>query len=361
MDIRGLFGGKSSTAAGGKKKTAGDDAVYYYGRQLSGVDHIVYSQLVLGLKKMEPKIGLYGGDFDSVSRISQLVLADHPEIFWFAGAGQVTQKGSQLFFSPFYTMSEGVKNSRQKQLEQAAKSFKRSVRGRKTSYDRLEAAFTWLVKNTTYVDGAPDNQNICSVFLNHKSVCAGYAKSLQYLLQSVGIECLYVWGDVIGKGRHGWNIVNLDGAYYQTDVTLGDRSFSDGTSVGNGLPAELEAEYGYMCMTDEEARRDRIENVTELGVTLPACISTAMNYYRRNNLFFAGGAQGAWINMEQRLSKGQTSWCYQFASEYEYDMFLQDIDGGRFTDLALRHLKKNRVSTCTSSIPSLYVVIGWVR
>ena len=184
----------------------------------------------------------------------------------------MSQRGSSFSFQPKYTISRETKQEREARIRRVVSEFLESTRRCRTDVECLEAAFNYLVKNVSYVDGCIDNQNICSALLNHKSVCAGYSKSLQYLMQKMGKECLFISGITAKKGRHAWNIVKLGGKYYHTDVTFGDRSFSDGTMVGAGLPAELEAEYAYLCMSDEEALRER-RITMKAGIRLPACTS----------------------------------------------------------------------------------------
>lgn len=59
------------------------------------------------------------------------------------------------------------------------------------------------------------------LMVNHVGVCSGYAYSMKYLLNKVGIECEVVTG--YGNGEaHGWNIVKIDGKYYYVDTTWDD-------------------------------------------------------------------------------------------------------------------------------------------
>ena len=53
-----------------------------------------------------------------------------------------------------------------------------------------------MYKRQDYDDAAEDNQNICSVFIGKKSVCAGYSKAMQYLMEKQGLFCTYVTGEV---------------------------------------------------------------------------------------------------------------------------------------------------------------------
>ncbi len=66
---------------------------------------------------------------------------------------------------------------------------------------------------------------------NPKSaVCDGYTLAYEYLLQKSGIPCIMVAGhagdDRTGAGSHSWNLVQLDGDWYEVDVTWDDLSLS---------------------------------------------------------------------------------------------------------------------------------------
>lgn len=61
-------------------------------------------------------------------------------------------------------------------------------------------------------------RNLKNGLLEGKCVCAGYADILRNALAMVNIESQYVTGDV-GKERHAWNKVKLDGVWYNSDPT----------------------------------------------------------------------------------------------------------------------------------------------
>lgn len=55
--------------------------------------------------------------------------------------------------------------------------------------------------------------------VNRISVCEGYALTYKYLLNQAGIECLMVKSEAM---NHAWNLIQLNGKYYQVDVTWDD-------------------------------------------------------------------------------------------------------------------------------------------
>ena len=99
-------------------------------------------------------------------------------------------------------------------------------------FDKVLAVHNYMVLNTRYNEDHYNNNAVtfedCDayhVLKNHTGVCSGYALATQALLNRAGVECIYVTGDA-GSGNdwggHAWNIVNIDGKYYQLDVTWDD-------------------------------------------------------------------------------------------------------------------------------------------
>ena len=140
-----------------------------------------------------------------------------------------------------------------------------------------------MIANTEYVMESEDNQNICSVFLNEKSVCQGYAKAAQYLLKRLGMTAILISGTVGDGQDHAWNIVQIDGVYYHVDVTWGDASYVSGgeSKKENGIIPRIN--YEYLCVPDKQLlRTHRIIYEVEL----PECNSMEANYYVMEGAYF---------------------------------------------------------------------------
>ena len=137
--------------------------------------------------------------------------------------------------------------------------------------ERERAIHDYICKNTTYDESAPYNQSAYSVIVLHRSVCAGYSRAFQYLMNRSGLTCYYVTGtttdsSIAGEdGAHSWNIVYLDGEYYNIDVL-----WDDTASETYG-----ELVYPFFNLTDSEfIYHARVE----MALKLPKCTGTQYKY-----------------------------------------------------------------------------------
>ena len=106
-----------------------------------------------------------------------------------------------------------------------------------------------------YDMNAPYNQVAYSAIENGRTVCAGYARAFQLLMIELGIPCYYCTG--YAGEDHAWNIIKLDGRYYNVDVTWDDTD---------------PLTYDYFNKTDAEFSGTHVR--TGLSVYLPACTGT---------------------------------------------------------------------------------------
>lgn len=270
-----------------------DEASVYAYNSLTDMEQIWYRDMeeILGTFGMERKISRAcletGLDEADVDRIFQCVLNDHPELFYVEGYSYVRHtrgdKTTSIVFSGCYSMDFDTAVERKSQIEAAAEDILAGVSEDASDYEKVKYVYETLIRNTDYQLDSPDNQNIYSVFINHVSVCQGYAKATQYLLDKLGIGCSLVLGTVDTGEGHAWNLVKLDDSYYYVDTTWGDASYQTDGEEEFQKYVIPEINYDYLCVTTAELLRT---HTLSGQLPMPLCDATENNYYVREGALF---------------------------------------------------------------------------
>lgn len=234
------------------------------------------------------KEGLEAGlDEQCIDDIFQCVMNDHPEIFYVDGYSYSKyMRGDRVVgisFSGTYNMKRDEAEFRKKVIEAYAQEFLSGIPEGASEYEQVKYVYEKIIQNTEYDLDAPDSLNIYSVLVNRASVCMGYAKATQYLLNRAGIECTLVQGVVDTGEGHAWNLVKVDGCYYYLDTTWGDVSYQITEGAGGENSYQPSINYDYLCVTSEQLFRT---HTLDNAVAMPECTATAANYYVRENALF---------------------------------------------------------------------------
>lgn len=245
---------------------------------------ILYVEILTILENHAENVKVSTNDSDLLQKVFHYVHADHPEIYWIDGYSYMRYtQGNQIVYLTFsgkYTYSVEETRNYQVKIDQYVSQCFAGIPISASDYEKVKYIYEYLINHTEYVVDSRDNQNILSVFLYGESVCQGYAKAMQYLLIRLGVPCTMVVGRVESGEGHAWNLVNIDGAYYYVDPTWGDASYRmEGTAVsGEDMPIS----YEFLNITTEQLTAT---HVIDSAVPMPQCISTAANYYIKENLY----------------------------------------------------------------------------
>lgn len=267
-----------------------EDSVFrdkFYFSQLSEDERLAYKEVYQGILDHQEEIYVHCEDPDAVNSLLQLVLFDFGEIFWIEGSAASTSyeipDGNDKYtvLKPPYCYSSEEREQKDAELEVEVTKIISNIPADYTDYEVIKYLYEYLVNTVTYVEDAPDNQNLYSAIVGKESVCAGYAKANQYLLNRMGIPCIYVTGKATQNGEtegHAWNIVRCNEKYYCVDVTWADAIGLEGEP---GL--ETDMLYDYLCCS-EATLADT--HTPDPGYDYPSCTSEDLDYYRMNQMFY---------------------------------------------------------------------------
>jgi len=329
----------------------------YYYELCDENQKVTYLEIYQTLLKQAENIRLTTIDSDSLSRIYQCVINDHPELFYLGGytytKHTVNNEVKYLTFTGKYLYSETEVAQRRQQIEKAASSALAGIQAGADQYSISKYLYEYLILHTEYGTQSTDNQNIYSVFMDHVSVCNGYAKAAQYLFDKEGIPCILVNGTA-GGGRHAWNIVKLDGAYYQFDTTWGDPSYY----ADSGTKKTPDIDYDYLNLTT-----DQITMNHEIDETfpVPACTTQQDNYFVREGLYFSSFDEKAVSEVfKQADAKGEKVISIQASGKDVYDQLYNHlITKQKIFDYYKGVSSKGNYSVAYTSNDTLFTLSFW--
>ncbi|MCR4655736.1 MAG: hypothetical protein K5770_05840 [Lachnospiraceae bacterium] len=262
----------------------------YYYMMIPESEREVYDQIYDLLVNFKTDVILSTTDTDLIDHAFTCVLIDHPDIFYVKGYSIKTYtkdgKIEKIAMNGTYTMSRSRVAEMMPYLDRYYNECAVLIPAEADEYTKVKTVYEYIIKNTEYDLEAPDNQNVLSVFAVGRSVCQGYAKATQYILNRLGIFCTLVEGTVKDDEAHVWNLVRINGEYYHLDTTWGDASYkliSRDEDEDKELLNPPDINYDYLCITTEDVLLTH--EIREV-VPIMECDSINANYYVREGLYF---------------------------------------------------------------------------
>ena len=315
----------------------------YYFKQLNEEEQRVYRELLKGIRAREKDFYLTLSQDDSIDRCSHAVLKDHPEIFWVHNHEKIYKTtysdSDYCTFTPGYIYTESEISEIQNAMEAGFQEVSSLIPADASDYEKVRIVYTYVIDNTQY-QASDDDQSIAGVFWKKEAVCAGYAGAVQYLLERIGVPCIYVDGSTQGSTEgHAWNIVKLDGEYYYVDATNGDQP-----DFLNGNATQLEEHktiiYDYLCPFPEEYEKKYIRSEE---LTVPDCTAKDMNFYVLNQGCFDGyDWETIYDYCKMRLDNGAAVVRFKFSNQEAFAAACNELlDNGEVQNVAQYYMKQN--------------------
>ena len=196
----------------------------FYRNLLSQEEQKLYDILLIGFDCCENSIRLPKVDERTVQRVFEAVLYDNPHIFYVEGLNtQYTILSANTVVYPVYRFNaETISNH---------KCAYRSVVNRivaysKTfdDYEKVKLIHDLFCRKIRYDIHHPNAHTIVGALIDKVAVCEGIAKAAKLLFDDMGINSCVVFGsakqDNLLVENHAWNKVNINGFWYNLDITF---------------------------------------------------------------------------------------------------------------------------------------------
>lgn len=232
-----------------------DAETYPYYAMLEAEMQQIYSQIYANAMSLTPSFTPVATvSVSQLKTVFEAVYNDHPELFWLDTGYSCKYLRSGRCAEITLKFNETADALEQARLafQGAAGNIVAQARGLGSQAEMEKYVHDALMGLVEYDVAAPMNQSAYSALVGGRSVCAGYARAFQYIMQELGVPCYYCTG--YAGEDHAWNIVKIDGVYRNVDVTWDDTE---------------EPTYNYFNKTDRELAATHRR--TGLSVYLPAC------------------------------------------------------------------------------------------
>lgn len=252
--------------------------VYPYYHMLNGTTQHIYRQIYANAMACNDTFApLEAVTPEQLKNVFEAVYNDHPEIFWLDTEYECKYRpgGQCVEVKLSYNRTAQDLSKAKSEFEAAARPILNGAASESSDQDKEKYVHDELLKKAEYVASSAMNQSAYSALVDGDTVCAGYSRAFQYLMQQLGIPCYYCTG-YVGED-HAWNIVKVDGAYYNVDVTWDDTDPST---------------YDYYNKTDADYVGTHVR--TGLSVYLPACGESGDG---ETDDYLAGGTNVAGITL----------------------------------------------------------------
>jgi hypothetical protein len=169
---------------------------------------------------------------------------------------------------PQYVVSQEVRNSMVEDVQSVVDSVVESVQGL-DDFETVKVFHDYIITHCDYDTSAENSLNAYGALVEGKAVCEGYSRAFKYLCDTVGIPCELVLGTA--EGEHMWNLVQLNGQWYNSDITWDDPENKGGDYIA----------YNYFNLTDSQIAKD---HTVDDSCNFPNATSTDLNYFIHENL-----------------------------------------------------------------------------
>lgn len=242
-----------------------------YRAMLSPDEQAVYDEIYANIAAMSNHFTLKHQALASrIDSIVHAVYYDNPELFWIDASyryGYTSDNRVTDVTIAFNTLAGNIEAAKAN-FDSAAQELIAQAEGLASNVEKEKFVHDAIVANVDYQLGSAQNQSAYSALVTKRSVCAGYSRAFQYIMMKLGIPCYYCVG--FAGEDHAWNIIGLDGDFYNVDLSWDD-------PIGSA-PGEIH--YEYYNITDDQIEYDHRRD--DLSVNLPPCTASALSY---NNAF----------------------------------------------------------------------------
>ena len=188
---------------------------YYYENLLDEEEKQIYKEIFEKYNNMEEEINI-DENIKTVSKVWDALICDHPEMINITSFKYYDYRDSVKIIPKYLTKSSFDLNLKVRKMQREIVKILKEIDG-KSDFEKEKYIYEWLGKKSNYGSGffSSDQSAYTAFTLMSNTVCSGYGKAAQILLNNCGIESM-----ININSNHLWNTVKIEEEYYFFDATL---------------------------------------------------------------------------------------------------------------------------------------------
>ena len=275
--------------------------------ELSKEEKDVYTALKRGAEKHKTNIDLpHEVDGDTYSMLYCMLEKQEPQLFYLDSVYYTADKvrDAELLYradkDEYEDMIEDFQDAELDAVDEALEGD--------DDYEKALAIHDYLIKNCEYIreddDGYSSTAYGCLV--EGEANCEGYAKAFDLIAGDVGLKSVVIVGKTDDGENHAWNQVDIEGDWYNIDVTWDDPD----------KPNVLLRNY-FLCDDDQFSRT----HTPSKDAAQPfECDADEYNYYVYNDLYAESMDEADDVVREQ-IEDGATTVVVRLSDKKLYKKF----------------------------------------
>lgn len=289
----------------GSEYAFSEETYPYYGMLDSDLRQLYHQVYANAMELNTSFVPVLAVTANQAKRVVEAVYYDHPELFWLDGkySCKYMSTGICVEITLCYNSLIRDLDRAKSDFEKCAEEILQGTESMESLQDKERYIHDVLLRIVVYDKNADWNQSAYSAIVRGNTVCAGYTKAFQYLMQSLGVPCYYCTG--YAGEDHAWNIIKMDGAFYNTDVTWDDTD---------------PATYDYYNKTDDVFGATHVR--TGMSVYLPACMKKDVSPIEESS---EGSEIDAYINPNPQVPLSWQSRGEKDSVESPQDSFEEEL------------------------------------
>ncbi len=334
---------------------------YHYDKLSTEQKH-TYNAILKNIYSMPEKIIIPSVEKSDVDAVFTALFDDNPDLYFVKGYRDIRNYWLKTYCVMDYAMTDDGYIEAEKKISEVCRNVISGLSLPDNQWQTELEINDYIVDNCEY---KYDEENgfaystAYSVFVNGEAACEGYSKAAKMLFDMAGIESMTVRGKSVSNGKtvnHMWNIVSIDGEYYNFDCTWND-------PVSNGKEKEIlsitdrivknEERYKYFNLSDEMIKNTHIPEKR-----LVECTATEGNYFNKTVTAFDDynreTEEEILLLVSDAIENGKeyVGFCFSDKSDFD-DAFKHLGVKGRINRLFREYEKKNGRKIKTNNIYSV--------